>query len=123
MTLVTPTIQRWLDDGRRDPDGLWARAADELPWFRKWDRVFAWDPPTFRWFIGAETNLGFNAVDRHVLAGDAGRAALVYINERGDAAPPRFDLGDMTTIEDEGSVDETRLAWTQMKAELDRRHV
>ena len=29
----------------------------------------------------------------------------------------------MGTIEDEGSVDETRLAWKQMKAELDRRHV
>jgi acetyl-CoA synthetase len=33
------------------------------------------------------------------------------------------DPGDITTIEDEGSVDETRLAWQQMKAELDRRHV
>ena len=84
MTVVTPVIQRWIDEGRRDPDALWARAADDLPWFRKWDRVFDWDPPTFRWFVGAQTNLGFNAVDRHVLGGDGGRAALVYINERGE---------------------------------------
>jgi len=33
------------------------------------------------------------------------------------------DPGDITTIEDEGSVDETRQAWLQMKAELERRHV
>ena len=33
------------------------------------------------------------------------------------------DPGDITTIEDEGSVDETRHAWQQMKAELERRHV
>src|SRR5215471_4642991 len=84
MSLITPIIQRWLDDGRRDPDALWARAANELPWFRKWDRVFEWNPPTFRWFVGAQTNLGYNAVDRHVLDGDGGRAALVSINERGE---------------------------------------
>ena len=84
MSLITPTVQRWIDDGRRDPDALWARAADDLPWFRKWDRVFEWDPPTFRWFVGAQTNLGYNAVDRHVLDGDGGRAALVYLNERGE---------------------------------------
>jgi acetyl-CoA synthetase len=84
MSLVTPIVQRWVDEGRRDPDALWARAADDLPWFRKWDRVFEWDPPTFRWFVGGQTNLGYNAVDRHVLDGNGGRAALVYFNERGD---------------------------------------
>jgi acetyl-CoA synthetase len=84
MALITPLIQRWLDDGRRDPDALWARAAEGVPWFRKWDRVFEWDPPTFRWFTGGQTNLGYNAVDRHVLDGHGGRAALIYLNERGD---------------------------------------
>jgi acetyl-CoA synthetase len=84
MSLITPIVQRWIDEGRRDPDALWARAADALPWFRKWDRVFEWDPPAFRWFVGGRTNLGYNAVDRHVLDGDGGRAALVYMNERGE---------------------------------------
>ena len=84
MTLVTPIVQRWIDDARRDPDAFWARAADELPWFRRWTRVFEPDPPTFRWFAGAQTNLGYNAVDRHVLDGWGGHAALVSINERGE---------------------------------------
>jgi acetyl-CoA synthetase len=84
MTLVTPIVQRWLDDARRDPEGFWARAAKELPWFRGWQAVFEWTPPTFRWFVGAETNLAYNALDRHVAAGEGGRAALMYINERGD---------------------------------------
>jgi hypothetical protein len=30
---------------------------------------------------------------------------------------------DITAIEDESSVDETRRAWLQMKAEMDQRHV
>ena len=85
MSIITPVIQRWIDEGRRDPDGLWARAAEDVPWFRKWDRVFEWDPPTFRWFVGGQTNIGFNAVDRHVLDGHGGRAALIYFNERGAA--------------------------------------
>ena len=82
--LITPVVQRFIDDARRDPDAFWARAAGELPWFRRWDSVFEWKPPTFRWFIGGETNLAFNAVDRHVEAGAGGRAALVCFNERGE---------------------------------------
>ena len=77
-------VRRWIDEGLQDPDGFWERAARELPWFRPWERVFVSDPPTFRWFVGAETNLAYNAVDRHVAAGQGGRAALVCINERGE---------------------------------------
>ena len=84
MDLAPPMVRRWIEDGRQDPDGFWARAARELPWFRTWDRVFDWTPPTFRWFIGGQTNLAYNAVDRHVLAGWGGHTALVYVNERGD---------------------------------------
>ena len=85
-SLITPIVNRWLEDGLRDPEGFWERAAQELPWFRRWDRVFEWTPPTFRWFIGAETNLAFNALDHHVARGRGGHAALIYINERGERA-------------------------------------
>ena len=84
MTLVTPKVRQWLEEGRNDPEAFWARAAGELPWFRHWDRVFEWTPPTFKWFIGAETNLAYLAVDRHVLAGDGERPALIGFNERGE---------------------------------------
>ena len=85
-SLITPIVNRWIEDGRRDPEAFWERAARELPWFRHWDRVFEWTPPTFRWFIGAETNLAFNALDHHAAQGRGGHAALVYVNERGDRA-------------------------------------
>jgi acetyl-CoA synthetase len=86
LPLVTPRVQRFLDEARSDPDGFWDRAARELPWFRTWDKVFEWTPPTFRWFIGAETNLCYNAVDHHVANGRGGHAALMYLNERGERA-------------------------------------
>jgi acetyl-CoA synthetase len=82
--VVTPKVQQWIEDGRRDPDAFWARAAGELPWFRAWDRVFEWTYPTFRWFSGAETNLTYNALDYHVARGRGAHTALVYLNERGE---------------------------------------
>ena len=83
MKLANPTVTRWVEDGLSDPEAFWERAARALPWFRTWDRVFEPDPPTFRWFVGAKTNLCYNAVDRHVESGQGGRAALAYVNERG----------------------------------------
>ena len=84
MDLINPIVRRWIDDAKADPDAFWGRAARKLPWFRPWDRVFSWDFPNFRWFEGGKTNLAWNAVDHHVLQGRGGRAALAYVNERGE---------------------------------------
>src|SRR3974390_1423440 len=82
--LVTPVVQKLIEEGKQDPEGLWGRAADQLPWFRKWDKVLEWNPPTFKWFVGAETNLAYNALDHHVRRGWGGHTALVCLNERGE---------------------------------------
>ena len=37
MRLVNPIVQKWIDEGKEDPEAFWGRAADQLPWFRKWD--------------------------------------------------------------------------------------
>jgi acetyl-CoA synthetase len=84
MDLVSPVVQRWVQDAREDPEAFWGRAAEQLPWFRKWDRVLEWTPPTFRWFVGGQTNLAYNALDYHVKNGWGGHTALVYLNERGE---------------------------------------
>jgi acetyl-CoA synthetase len=82
--MATPAVRRFLDDGLRDPEGFWARAAEAVPWFRTWDRAFEWTFPTFRWFIGAQTNLAYNALDHHVANGRGAHTALIYFNERGE---------------------------------------
>ncbi len=83
MNLINPIINRWLAEAQEDPEAFWARAANDVPWSRTWDRVFEWDYPTFRWFIGGQTNLAYNALDHHVQRGWGGHTALVYMNERG----------------------------------------
>src|SRR5918912_271030 len=77
-------VRAWQREAAADPEGFWARAAHQLPWFRTWDSVFEWDPPTFRWFLGAQTNLSYNCLDRHVATGRGGHAALIALNERGE---------------------------------------
>jgi len=83
MDLIPPAVRRACEEARRDPEAFWSRAAEAVPWFQRWDRAFDWTPPTFRWFSGGKTNLAWNAVDHHVVAGRGGHAALAAINERG----------------------------------------
>ena len=46
--------------------------------YEPWDRAFDDDnPPDWRWFEGGLTNVAFNEVDRHVLAGHGEEAALI----------------------------------------------
>jgi acetyl-CoA synthetase len=84
MDLITPAVNRWIQDAHRDPDGFWERAAEEIAWLRRWDTVFEHEPPTFRWFSGGLTNLSHNALDHHVANGRGDHTALIYFNERGE---------------------------------------
>jgi len=84
MATINSTVQQWLQDAREAPEEFWARAANELPWFRKWDSVFERDDPSFRWFVGAQTNIAYNCLDHHVANGRGDNTALIYVNELGE---------------------------------------
>ncbi len=84
MDPINPIVRRWLEEAKINPDAFWARAAEALPWFRKWERVFEWNYPTFKWFVGGETNLAYNCLDVHVKNNWGGHTALIYVNERGE---------------------------------------
>src|SRR5206468_10130684 len=90
METINPKVGAFVRAAKADPDRFGAQAAEALPWHRRWERVLEWDPEHpddrggyCRWFVGGETSLAANAVDRHVDAGDGGRAALVCEDERG----------------------------------------
>ncbi|MBL8704482.1 MAG: propionyl-CoA synthetase [Rhodospirillales bacterium] len=66
-------------DWQRDPEGFWARAAEEIHWEKRWDKVLdSSRPPFYRWFPGAKVNTCFNALDRHVAGGRGDQLALIY---------------------------------------------
>ncbi|MDQ3879592.1 MAG: acetate--CoA ligase [Chloroflexota bacterium] len=85
MTTIASAVGEWRQRALTDPDGFWGEAADQVHWFRRWDRVFERpDPPSFRWFSGGLTNLAYTALDVHVAAGRGEHRALIYANELGE---------------------------------------
>ena len=66
-----------------DPEAFWEGVAQELDWFRPWDKVFQWDYPTFQWFLGAQCNITHNCLDRHLNTPTKNKAALIWLGEDG----------------------------------------
>ena len=62
-----------------DPEGFWARAAEDLHWERRWDRVLDDSrAPFYSWFAGGVLNTCYNALDFHVERGRGRQVALIY---------------------------------------------
>lgn len=62
-----------------DPDGFWAEMAENTTWFKKWDKVYQWNPESLecKWFDGAKLNACYNCVDRH-LEDRGGQVAIIW---------------------------------------------
>ena len=72
------------DEAERDRLAFWAKQAEELHWFKKWDQVLDWKAPFAKWFVGGKLNASYNALDRHVLEGRGDRVAFYFEGEPGD---------------------------------------
>ncbi len=63
-----------------DRDGFWREEAKRIHWNRQPRQILDYsNPPFAKWFVGGETNLCYNAVDRH-LKDRSDQAAVVYIS-------------------------------------------
>ena len=72
--------QRLYAESVQDPDGFWARQAEEfLSWDQRWSEVQDTDLArgTARWFVGARLNVAYNCIDRHLPA-RAHQAAIIW---------------------------------------------
>jgi propionyl-CoA synthetase len=67
-----------------DRDAFWAEQAQLIDWHGPFDQVCDHSHPPFaRWFVGGQTNLCHNAVDRH-LAVRGDQAALICVSTETD---------------------------------------
>ncbi len=63
-----------------DQETFWAEQAAYIDWVKPFDQVLEYKKPPFRkWFKGGETNLCYNAVDRHLVT-RADQPALIYVS-------------------------------------------
>jgi propionyl-CoA synthetase len=67
-----------------DPESFWGEQAKMIYWHKPPQKIRDYSKPPFcKWFVGGETNLCYNAVDRH-LADRADQRALIYISTETD---------------------------------------
>ncbi len=67
-----------------DPEAFWAKQAESLDWFKKWDTVLEWNEPFAKWFVGGEINISYNCLDRHLTTSRKNKAAFVWEGEPGE---------------------------------------
>jgi acetyl-CoA synthetase len=72
------------DTANSEGPEFWERFANELHWFKKWDKVLDWHPPHAKWFVGGQTNISYNCLDVNIKNGLRNKAAIVWEGEPGD---------------------------------------
>jgi len=89
--MIPPQVRSFMSWADRDYEGFWEDAAlkamNDAYWFRKWGKVFEWEYPTFKWYIGGITNISYSCVDYKVRQGGGGRAA--FVSESGETGRVR----------------------------------
>ncbi|HEX3356493.1 MAG TPA: acetate--CoA ligase, partial [Tepidisphaeraceae bacterium] len=68
-----------------NPEKFWGDIANQLHWFKKWDKVLDWNVPNAKWFVGGKTNLSYNCLDRQIDAGRGDKTAILWEGEPASA--------------------------------------
>ncbi|MAV55258.1 MAG: acetate--CoA ligase [Phycisphaerae bacterium] len=100
-------LDQWREEHERalsDPDEYWGSVASKFWWAKSWDSVLRGTMPDTAWFDGGQTNVCFNCVDRHVVAGHGDQVGLVWEGEPTDDGTPEI----------------RRLTWSMLQEEISR---
>jgi propionyl-CoA synthetase len=72
----------------QDPEGFWGNEAKRIDWHTPFKKVLDYSKPPFaNWFIGGETNLCHNAVDRWASKQPDTTALIAISTETADGTP------------------------------------
>ena len=64
---------------KQDPEAFWMAQADAIDWVERPSKaLFADNAPLYEWFCDGKVNACYNAVDRHVEAGNGDRIAIIH---------------------------------------------
>ncbi len=72
-------------DANENTEEFWGKLAEELHWFKPFDKVLQWDEPVAQWFVGGETNVSYNCLDAHLGTPRQNKAAIIWEGEPGDS--------------------------------------
>ena len=69
------------------PEEYWPKIANELVWYKKWDKVLVdnFAEAKHEWFVGGKLNVSENCVDRHANGPRKNKAAFIWEGDIGDS--------------------------------------
>lgn len=76
-------FQTLLKQSQEDPATFWNNVAEELYWFKPWEKTMSGSLPDFQFFEGGISNPCYNLLDRHIENGAGNRTALIWEGEDG----------------------------------------
>src|SRR5262249_22378718 len=83
----------------RDFDEFWEiEGRERVTWFEPFQKLYEWEPPYAKWYVGGQLNVCFNCVDRHVEAGNGGKIAYYWEGE------PEDDRREVTFADLQGEI-------------------
>src|SRR5438067_10757188 len=66
-------------------EAFWEREGGErVGWFEPFTKLYEWEPPYAKWYLGGKLNVSYNCVDRHVEAGRGDKVAFHWEGEPED---------------------------------------
>src|SRR6478609_2899177 len=57
---------------------------ERVTWFEPFSKLYEWEPPYAKWYLGGKLNVTYNCVDRHVEAGNGEKVAYYWEGEPED---------------------------------------
>ena len=83
-------------ESMKNPEIFWENIAKELSWFKPWNKVLDWKFPYARWFVGGQTNIVYNALDRWMNTDTKNKTALLWVAQ--DQTEQRFTYGQLNEV-------------------------
>src|SRR5690625_7716621 len=77
-------FQRLIEKSQEDPATFWNEVAQQLHWFKPWEKTISGSLPDFEFFKGGISKPCYNLLDRHIENGAGNRAALIREGEDGN---------------------------------------
>jgi len=83
-------------ESMKNPEIFWESIAKELSWFKPWNKILDWKFPYARWFVGGQTNIVYNALDRWMNTDTKNKTALLWVAQ--DQTEQKFTYGQLNEI-------------------------
>ena len=88
--------EKTYQESMKNPEIFWENIAKELSWFKPWNKILDWKFPYARWFVGGETNIVYNALDRWMNTDTKNKTALLWVAQ--DQTEQRFTYGELNEV-------------------------